>query len=141
MVSQSSAACTPRIPTNKKLMATNNIIHEWQQIKKRMATNKFVAIRKSIRWYWWIIIMKQIKAIVKIMKPISGQNKQEVLMSLRLDFLSVLSAKKSGENINLNMVEEGLAIARFQEGEKYKEEIVNAERFARENKVGCKWRE
>ena len=45
-----------------------------------------------------------------------------------------------GENINIRLVQEGLAIARFSpENKKYKEEIVSAERNARENKVGCKW--
>lgn len=43
------------------------------------------------------------------------------------------------ENINLKLVEEGLAIARFYENSKYKEEILGAERYARENKIGCKW--
>jgi len=47
-----------------------------------------------------------------------------------------------GENINLKLVKEGLAIARFSpENLKYKEEIINAEKQARENKVGCKWGE
>lgn len=45
-----------------------------------------------------------------------------------------------GENINLKMVEEGLAIARFYEDKKYREEILTAERKARENRLGCKWR-
>lgn len=44
-----------------------------------------------------------------------------------------------GENINLQLVEEGLAVARFSPGnEKYKQEIVNAEKRAREEKTGCK---
>jgi len=44
------------------------------------------------------------------------------------------------ENINLKLVKEGLAIARFSpENVKYREEIIAAEREARENKVGCKW--
>lgn len=47
-----------------------------------------------------------------------------------------------GKNINLQLVEEGMAVARFYpENQKYKEEIVKAEITARENKVGCKWRE
>ena len=47
-----------------------------------------------------------------------------------------------GENINLKLVKEGLAIARFSpENTKYKEEIINAEKEARENKIGCKWGE
>lgn len=43
------------------------------------------------------------------------------------------------ENMNLRMVKEGFAIARFSpENEKYREEIITAEKEARENKVGCK---
>ncbi|MEM7813448.1 MAG: thermonuclease family protein [Candidatus Aenigmatarchaeota archaeon] len=45
-----------------------------------------------------------------------------------------------GQNINLQMVEEGLAIARFSpENVKYKAEIIAAEAEAMRNKVGCKW--
>lgn len=44
------------------------------------------------------------------------------------------------ENINLGLVKEGLAIARFSpENVKYREEIIAAEKEARENKIGCKW--
>ncbi len=47
-----------------------------------------------------------------------------------------------GENINLQLVREGLAVARFSpENKKYKKEILDAELYARENKLGCKWRE
>jgi len=47
-----------------------------------------------------------------------------------------------GENINLRLVREGFAIARFSpENVKYKEEIINAEKQGKENKVGCKWGE
>ena len=42
-------------------------------------------------------------------------------------------------NVNLKLVEEGLAIARFYEDKKYKEEILRAEYNARNNKIGCKW--
>lgn len=46
------------------------------------------------------------------------------------------------ENINLQLVEEGLAIARFYEPDvKYREVINKAEKEAIENKVGCKWEE
>ena len=45
-----------------------------------------------------------------------------------------------GENINLKLVQEGLAVARFSpENIKYKQEIIDAEKQARENKIGCKW--
>ncbi|MEN9626421.1 MAG: hypothetical protein RL557_749 [archaeon] len=43
-------------------------------------------------------------------------------------------------NINLQLVAEGLAIARFYENTKYKEDILEAEKIARESKIGCKWR-
>lgn len=42
-------------------------------------------------------------------------------------------------NVNLILVEEGLAIARFYENKKYKKEILEAETKARENRIGCKW--
>lgn len=45
-----------------------------------------------------------------------------------------------GENINLKLVQEGLAVARFSpENTKYKDDILAAEKHARENKIGCKW--
>ena len=43
------------------------------------------------------------------------------------------------KNINLKLVEEGFAVARFYDDRKYYEDILNAERKARENKIGCKW--
>jgi len=44
------------------------------------------------------------------------------------------------KNINLMLVQEGLAIARFSpENVKYKKEITAAEKEAIENKIGCKW--
>ena len=43
-------------------------------------------------------------------------------------------------NIDLQLVGEGLAVARFSPGnEKYKNVIIAAEKQARENKIGCKW--
>jgi len=42
-------------------------------------------------------------------------------------------------NVNLQMAREGLAIARFYEDRKYKEEILAAEKEARLAKRGCKW--
>lgn len=44
-----------------------------------------------------------------------------------------------GKNINLQMVEEGLCVARFYQDSIYKKEIQNAESNAIENKIGCKW--
>lgn len=52
--------------------------------------------------------------------------------SLRYIFLN-------NENINAKLVEEGYCVARFPEESKYKKEIVNAEKLAIENKIGCKW--
>lgn len=44
------------------------------------------------------------------------------------------------QNINLQLVKEGLAIARFYpENVIHKEEIIAAEKEAREDKIGCKW--
>jgi endonuclease YncB( thermonuclease family) len=44
------------------------------------------------------------------------------------------------ENINAKLVKEGLAIARFYEPDvKYRAEITNAETYAQQNKIGCKW--
>lgn len=45
-----------------------------------------------------------------------------------------------GKNISLDLVKEGLAITRFSpEDVKYREEIVQAEKEAKDSKVGCKW--
>jgi len=44
------------------------------------------------------------------------------------------------QNIDLQLVEEGLAVARFSpENQKYKEKIQKAETAAKEKKIGCKW--
>ncbi len=45
-----------------------------------------------------------------------------------------------GRIVNILMVEEGFAIARFYEDKKYREEILAAEKKARENKIGCRWK-
>lgn len=45
------------------------------------------------------------------------------------------------KNVNLLLVEEGLAIARFYEDKKYKKEILEAEKKARAERVGCKWKD
>ena len=44
-----------------------------------------------------------------------------------------------GENINIQMVKEGMAVARILEEDKYSQEIREAETFAIQNKIGCKW--
>ena len=44
------------------------------------------------------------------------------------------------QNISLELVKEGLAVARFSpEDVKYREEITQAEKDAKENEIGCKW--
>jgi len=44
------------------------------------------------------------------------------------------------KNISLELVKEGLAVARFSpEDVKYREEIIQAEKDAKANKIGCKW--
>ena len=46
------------------------------------------------------------------------------------------------KNISLELAKEGLVVARFSpEDVKYREEIAQAEKEAKENKVGCKWGE
>ncbi len=46
------------------------------------------------------------------------------------------------KDISLELVKEGLAVARFSpEDVKYREEITLAEKAAKENKIGCKWSE
>ncbi len=43
-------------------------------------------------------------------------------------------------NIDVQLVKEGLAIARFYEPDvKYKAEITAAEKYAQQNSIGCKW--
>lgn len=45
-----------------------------------------------------------------------------------------------GENINIQMVAAGMAVARFYEPDTaYKHEIIDAEQQAKENDLGCKW--
>jgi len=63
------------------------------------------------------------------------RDKDQWCRYLRYVFLS-----SSGENIGLELVKEGLAVARFSREEvKYRKEISQAEKIARENKIGCKW--
>ena len=62
-----------------------------------------------------------------------GEDKDQYGRYLRYIFVD-------GENINLRMVQEGLAIASFyQEDSKYKAEIIAAEKNAMDNGIGCKW--
>lgn len=60
---------------------------------------------------------------------------------LRNIFIENPSANSGqAQNIGLQLVKEGLAVARFYEPDvKYKNEIINAEQQAILNKAGCKW--
>ena len=62
----------------------------------------------------------------------AGENKDQYNRYLRYIILD------SG-NINIQMVKEGMAVARILEEDKYSKEIREAEAFAIQNKVGCKW--
>ena len=44
-----------------------------------------------------------------------------------------------GKNINIRLVENGLAVARFYDDRRYENEILSAEKGARMAKIGCKW--
>ena len=58
-------------------------------------------------------------------------NKDQYKRYLRYLFLN-------GTNIDLQLVQEGLAVARTEDSS-YASQFVDAEKTARENKVGCKW--
>lgn len=63
-----------------------------------------------------------------------GENKDKYQRYLR--YLIV-----DGVNISTQMVEDGLAVARFSyENTKYKKEIAQAEKEAMQNHIGCKWK-
>jgi micrococcal nuclease len=62
-----------------------------------------------------------------------GEDKDQYGRYLRYIFLG-------GENVNLIMVNEGLAVARFDaDNKKYKAEFTAAEKEAMEKGIGCKW--
>ena len=67
------------------------------------------------------------------------RNKDKYNRYLRWIFLVDEENKTNNFNINLKMVQDGLAIARFYEEKKYKKEILDAEKRARDKKIGCKW--
>jgi len=70
---------------------------------------------------------------VKVEKDIEDKDQYDRL--LRWIFLNET-------NINLQLVKEGLAVARFENKDiKYKEEIQQAEQNAINNKIGCKWQD
>lgn len=62
----------------------------------------------------------------------TGENKDKYGRLLRYVFLN-------DTNVNLWMVRNGFAVARFSKNSKYKEDIIEAEEKARENGLGCKW--
>jgi len=70
----------------------------------------------------------------KVSLEMATEDKDLYGRSLRYIFLE-------GVNVNEQMVEEGLCVARFPEDIKYKKDIVEAESFAIKNSVGCKWSE
>ena len=65
---------------------------------------------------------------------LDGDNLDQYCRYLRHVFIN-------DKNIALEMLKNGLAIARFPSKDiKYRKEIILAEKWARENKIGCKWR-
>ncbi|MFH1359259.1 MAG: thermonuclease family protein [archaeon] len=66
-----------------------------------------------------------------------GEDRDQYDRRLRWIFIEI---DARSINVDLLLVEEGLAIARFYDNKKYKEEIIKAEQEARENKIGCKWK-
>lgn len=74
-----------------------------------------------------------LKKEVKLVKETTDKDQYDRL--LRYVFLNE-------ENINLELVKEGLAICKFIEPDiKYKEDCLKLEAEARSNKTGCKWQE
>lgn len=61
-----------------------------------------------------------------------SENKDKYGRLLRYVFMT-------GENINVLLVEEGLAIANFYGNERYAKEIAQAEEHAMNNNIGCRW--
>ncbi len=45
----------------------------------------------------------------------------------------------NGENINLRLVQEGYVVARTEQDDIYQQEFIDAENYARTNRIGCKW--
>jgi len=74
-----------------------------------------------------LILNKEVKL------EMGSENLDQYCRYLRYIFLG-------DKNISLELVREGLAIARFSpEDTKYRAEITTAEEEAKENKIGCKW--
>jgi len=49
--------------------------------------------------------------------------------------------KENNLNINVQMVKGGMAVARISEENKYSQTIREAEQYAIQNRMGCKWRD
>ncbi len=64
----------------------------------------------------------------------TGKDKDQYGRLLRYIFLD-------GRNINLELVKEGLAVARFYSDDAHKKEILDAEKEAMKNHTGCKWKD
>lgn len=74
-----------------------------------------------------LILNKQVKLIK------GKEDKDQYCRYLRYVFLD-------GKNISLELIKNGLVVARFSpEDIKYRKEIIQAEKEARKNKIGCKW--
>jgi len=54
-------------------------------------------------------------------------------------YLRYILIESDSTNINVQMVKEGMAVARILEEDKYSQSIREAEQFAIQNKIGCKW--
>ncbi len=74
-----------------------------------------------------LILGKEVKL------EIDNENLDQYCRYLRYVFVN-------DKNVSLEMIKNGLAVARFSpKNLKYREEIVSAEKWSRENKIGCKW--
>lgn len=62
----------------------------------------------------------------------ASQNKGPYGRYLRYIFLN-------HTNINLQLVKKGLVVTRFSSDYKFKEKLQKAEKYAKKNKIGCKW--
>jgi micrococcal nuclease len=60
------------------------------------------------------------------------ENKDQYGRLLRYIFLE-------NNNVNVQLVREGMAIARLENNKLYAQEIKDAEAYAIQNKIGCKW--
>ena len=68
----------------------------------------------------------------KVVLRTENEDKDKYRRNLRWVFLD-------GENFDQMLVEKGYCIARFDQDSRYKNEVVNSESYAINNKIGCKW--